>query len=96
MIYSVHGYYGKINGRKPQAKIEAIVFAASPSLAQELVEKLFDGYPVLFDYFTVVGGTEQDLQKIYRERPELVGIDPHRGYIYNQFSHKESIRRYFK
>ncbi len=96
MIYSVHGYYGKINSRKLPAKIEAIVFATNSEIAQICVEKLFDGYPAYFERFSVVGGQERDLQKIYAERPELIGRDPECGYIYNEMSHVYSIIKYFK
>ena len=78
------------------AKIEATVFAANNQLAQTLVEELFDGYPVEFDSFSTVGGIEQDLQKIYAQRPELIGVDPDHGYTYDQFYHVNCIRKYFK
>lgn len=96
MIYSVHGYYGKINSRKRPSKIETIVFAADSKSAQRLVEELFDGYPVEFEGFSTVGGMEQDLQKIYDQRPELMGVDPKRGYIYNRSFHVDCIRKYFR
>ncbi len=96
MIYSVHGYYRKINGRKQQGKIEAIVFAANSKLAQSLVEALFDGYPAELQGFSVIGGMEKNLQKIYSQRPELAGITPERGYIYNKIIHMDRIRKHFK
>ncbi len=96
MIYSVHGYYGKYRSRKPQAKIEAIVFARDSELAEDLVKRLFDGYPVELEYLNVVGGQEKDLNVIYEQRPELRSENPDRGYIYNELSHKNAICRYFK
>lgn len=96
MIYSVHGYYRKINGRKRESKIEAIVFAANSELAQSLIEKLFDCYPADLYGFSTIGGTEKDLQVIYSQRPELIGIDPNQGYIYNKMYHTRCIQRYFK
>lgn len=96
MIYTVHGYYGKINSRKQQAKIEATVFAANAELAQSLVERLFDRYPANLDYFNVTSGTNKTLGEIYQERPELQGISPDCGYIYNLFFHKDCIYKYFK
>lgn len=96
MIYSVHGYYGKINSRKKPSKIEAIVFAANSELAESLVEGLFDGYPADLQGFSTIGGMEQDLQAIYSQRPELAGIDPNRGYIYKHIYHADCIRKYFK
>lgn len=96
MIYSVHGYYGKQHSRKAHSKIEAIVFARSRELAEDIVKRLFDNYPVEFEYFSIVGGQEQDLNAIYEQRPELRYENPDRGYIYNEFSHKNAIYRYFK
>lgn len=96
MIYSVHGYYRKLNSRKQPSKIETIVFASSSELAQELVERLFDGYPADLYGFSVVGGLERNLQVIYEQRPDLKGIDPDRGYVYNHASLSTSIYRYFK
>ncbi len=96
MIYSVHGYYGKINSRKQQSKIEAIVFAANRELAQKLVEDLFCDYPAVLEGFSAVGGMEKDLQKIYSQRPELVGISPEQGYIYNKMYHINCIYKYFR
>lgn len=96
MIYSVHGYYGKINSRKQQSKIEAIVFAANRELAQNLVEDLFHDYPAVLEGFSTVGGMEKDLQKIYAQRPELAGISPEQGYIYNEMYHVNCIYKYFR
>lgn len=96
MIYSVHVYYGKQHSRKAHSKIEAIVFARNSNLAVDLVKRLFDGYHVEFEYFSVVGGQEQDLNVIYEQRPELRYEDPDRGYIYDEFSLRDDIYRYFK
>lgn len=96
MIYSVHGYYGKQHSRKAHSKIEAIVFARNRELAEDLVKRLFDDYPVEFEYFSVVGGQEQDLNAIYEQRPDLRYENPDRDYIYNEFSHRNAIYRYFK
>ncbi len=96
MIYSVHGYYGKQHSRKAHSKIEAIVFARSHELAEDLVKQLFDDYPVEFESFSVVGGQEQDLNAIYEQRPELRYENPDRGYIYGEFSHRNAIFQYFK
>ena len=96
MIYSVHVYYHKLNSRKRPAKIEAIVFAANKQMAEDMVRSLFTDYPVEFEPFSVVGTEGKTLQEIYSERPELVGITPEQGYIYNWMSHINSIQRYFK
>lgn len=96
MIYSVHGYYSKMNSRKQPSKIEALVFADSRDRAEELVTQLFDGYPANLDSFSVVGDLERDLKKIYDQRPELIGIDPNHGYIYNEMYHISCIRKYFR
>ena len=96
MVYSVHGYYGKYGSRKQQNKIEAIVFARDSLLAESLVKEMFDGYPATFSAFTVVGGNEMDLEKIYAERPELMRVSPDEGYVYSEFAHKRTIARYFK
>lgn len=96
MIYSVHGYYGKQYSRKAQAKIEAIVFAANCELAENAVKRLFEGYPVEFGGFSVIGGQEQNPKVIYEQRPELRYENPDKGYIYNEFSHRHDIRQYFK
>lgn len=95
MIYSVHGYYRKRNSRKQLSKIEAIVFANSRERAEELIEELFEDYPAELEPLSVVGGLEHDLNKIYAERPELWGIDPNCGYIYNKMYHINCIRKYF-
>lgn len=95
MIYSVHGYYGKLGSRKREAKIEAIVFASSDKHAEELVKELFSGCPVYFDRFSVIHGEETDLKKIYEQRPELIGTSPEKGYVYDEFAHSNTIRRYF-
>jgi len=95
MIYSVHGYYGKYGSRKRPAKIEAIVFASSESHAEKLVKELFSAYPVYFDSFSVIHGAETDLKKIYEQRPELIGISPEKGYVYEEFTHSYTIRKYF-
>ena len=96
MIYSVHGYYGKYGSRKQQNKIEAIVFARDSLLAENLVKEMFNGYPATFSSFTVIGGNEMDLEKIYAERPELMRISPDVGYVYSEFAQKRTIARYFK
>lgn len=96
MIYSVHGYYGKINSRKQQSKIEAIVFAEDRDLAEKLVIDLFEGYPADLEGFSVVGGMERDIDKIREERPELRYIDPKEGYIYNESIFRYDIAKYFK
>ena len=95
MIYSVHGYYSKINSRKQPSKIEALVFANSRDHAEELVVQLFDDYPANLEPFSVVGGLERDLKKIYDQRPELTGIDPNHGYIYDRMYHINCIHKYF-
>lgn len=77
------------------SKIETIVFAENAELAQSLVEKLFDRYPAVLSGFSTVGGTERDLKIIYEARPELIGIDPKRGYIYNESFLRNGIYRYF-
>lgn len=77
-------------------KIEALVFAANSQLALSLIEGLFVHYPADLQGFNVSGGTENNLDKIYSERIELQGIDPDKGYIYQEMSHQESIRKYFK
>ena len=96
MIYSVHGYYSKIGSRKHQAKIEAIVFASNEEKAVELVKGMFDGYPATFDYFSAMCGQETDINKIYAQRPELIGHSPDTEYIYNEIYHKNVIQRYYK
>lgn len=96
MIYSVHGYYGKYGSRKQQNKIEAIVFARDGVLAEKLVKEMFRDYPATLNAFTVIGGNEMDLEKIYTERPELMRISPDVGYVYSEFAHKRTIARYYK
>ena len=58
--------------------------------------EMFEGYPATFSAFTVIGGNEMDLEKIYRDRPELMRISPDVGYVYSEFAHKRTIARYFK
>ena len=96
MIYSVHGYYSKIGSRKHKAKIEAVVFASNKDNAEQLVKSMFDGYPASFESFNVISGQEKDINKIYAQRPELRGIDTETGYIYDEFSHANTIYRYYE
>lgn len=96
MIYSVHGYYGKMNSRKAKSKIEAIVFASSRDMAENLILALFEDYSADVDYLSVVGGIEKDVTKIYEQRPELIGKDPNCGYIYNEMYHIQCIKKYFR
>lgn len=95
MIYSVHGYYGKLGSRKREAKIEAIVFASSDKHAEKMVKDLFSGYPAYFDRFNVIHGEETELKKIYELRPELIGTSPEKGYVYEEIAHCNTIQRYF-
>lgn len=95
MICSVHGYYKKRSGRKMSNKIEALVFASSIEHAQELVGKMLSEFPVEIEYLNGAG-LKRPLEEIYKERPELRGITPERGYIYNEYIQRDSIRRYVK
>ncbi|MDP4092553.1 MAG: hypothetical protein Q8920_04260 [Bacillota bacterium] len=96
MIYSVHFYYSKLNSRKQPNKFEGIVFAKDQERVKELIEDMIKNYPIkLQEPLSIVGGVrEKSLQEIYDERPELIGISPEQGYIYNEFPQKISIKRY--
>ncbi len=97
MIYSVHFYYHKIGSRKAASKFEGIVFAKNQEHAEELVKKLISGYPIETEEpFGIIGGSDKTLEEIYNERPELIGIIPEQGYIYNEFMHRNSISRYVR
>lgn len=97
MIYSVHFYYHKRGSRKAASKFECIVFAKNQDHAGELVKKLISGYPIEAEEpFSIIGGSDKTLEEIYKERPELIGITPERGYIYNEFVHRNSISRYVR
>ncbi|NLI93919.1 MAG: hypothetical protein GX434_17500 [Peptococcaceae bacterium] len=98
MIYSVHFYYHKINSKKTPNKFEGIVFAKSQAHAEELVRKMISNYPIeVEEPFSIIGSlSEKTLQEIYTERPELKGILPEQGYIYNEASHRNSISRYIR
>jgi hypothetical protein len=95
-IYSVHGYYGKLNSRKQHSKIEVIVYAKSATQAESMVRKLFDRYPADIEYLNVAGKRIEDGESIYDCRPELVGVNPDDGYIYNKFIHQRAIGKYFR
>jgi hypothetical protein len=97
MIYSVHFYYHKRNSRKAASKFEGIVFAKSQDHAEELVKKLISDYPIEAEEpFSIMGGPDKALEEIYKERPELIGITPEQGYIYNEVMHRNSISRYVR
>ena len=97
MIYSVHFYYHKRNSRKAASKFEGIVFAKSQVHAEELVKKLISNYPIEAEEpFSIMGGSDKTLEEIYKERPELIGITPKQGYIYNEYVHRNSISRYVR
>lgn len=97
MIYSVHFYYHKRNSKKAASKFEGIVFAKSQDHAEELVKKLFSAYPIETEEpFSIIGGSGKILEEIYKECPELIGITPEQGYIYNEFMHRNSISRYVR
>jgi hypothetical protein len=96
MIFSVHCYYQKNGSRKAAHKFEGIVFAKDREHASDLVERLLSDYPVSIEGMTNVAGgfTEKSLEQIYDERPELIGITPEQGYIYNEQFHRNAIRKY--
>ncbi|MBS4024136.1 MAG: hypothetical protein KGZ96_00510 [Clostridia bacterium] len=95
MIYSVHFYYDKTNSKKTVNKFEGIVFAKSREHAGEIIRKMISDYPIeVEEPFSIIGGLDKTLEEIYNERPELNGITPEQGYIYNEFMHKNSISRY--
>jgi hypothetical protein len=95
-VYSVHGYYGKLNSRKTHQKIEALVFAKTANQAENIVRDLFDRYPADIEYITVAGGQIENGESIYARHPELEGMNPDTGYLYNAFSHQSAIYKYFK
>ncbi len=96
MIFSVHFYYRKLRSREAANKFEGIVFAENSKHAEELVRKLISDYPVEVDgRISIIGSiTAKTLDEIYEERPEIREISPEQGHIYNEFFHKNSIRRY--
>lgn len=97
MIYSVHFYYHKIGSRKASSKFEGLVFAKDQDHAEELVKKMISDYPIEAEEpFSIIGGSNKTLEEIYKERPELNGISPEQGYIYDEFSHRNSINRYVR
>ncbi len=97
MIYSVHFYYYKRSSRKASSKFEGIVFAKSQDHAEELVKKLISNYPIEAEEpFSIMRGSDKTLEEIYKERPELIGITPEQGYIYNELMHRNSISRYIR
>lgn len=97
MICSVHFYYHKRGSRKAATKFEGIVFAKNKDHAEELVKKLISDYPIEAEEpFSIIGGSDKTLEEIYKERPELIGITPEQGYIYNEFMHRNFISRYVR
>lgn len=97
MIYSVHFYYHKRSSGKAASKFEGVVFAKSQDHAEELVKKLISNYPIEAEEpFSIMGGSDKALEEIYKERPELIGITPEQGYIYNEIIHRNSISRYVR
>lgn len=95
MIYKIHSYYSKLNSRKSESKLEVLVIAKDADHAEELVLKLFKGYPYSIRDFTCRGSIDKSLEKIYEDRPELQGISPEKGYIYNEWIYKDRIRKYY-
>lgn len=94
MVYSVHCHFRKLSSNKASYKFEGIVFAKNNDHADDLVRKLLSNFPVKIESVSVIGNNEKTLTEIYNERPELIGISPEQGYIYNEFVHEASIRRY--
>ncbi|MCY9593967.1 hypothetical protein PC41400_14755 [Paenibacillus chitinolyticus] len=94
MIYSVHCYFHKINSRKAGSKFEGIVFAKNKEHAEEIVRALFSKYPIEIESMSAVGREDRTLDEVYTERPELIGISPERGYLYNEYTHKVRISKY--
>ncbi|UVI32063.1 hypothetical protein [Paenibacillus spongiae] len=96
MIYTIHFWYKKSNSKKSAHKFEGIVFAKNEDHAKELVKNLFTDFPIVVEGMMTARGslTERTLNDIYNERPELIGISPEQGHIYDEFSHRNSIRRY--
>lgn len=94
MIYSVHSYFSKLNSNKAGSKFEGIVFAKDRSHAEELVRGLISKYPTKIENISVIGNSEKTLADIYTERPELIGVLPEKGYIYDEYSHSMRIRKY--
>ncbi len=95
MICSVHGYYKKQGGKKAPMKIEAIVFASDEDKAEDLVRQLFSGYPADIEYLNTISNTRDNEETISNQRPELRGISPDTGYIYNKLYHRKIISKYF-
>jgi hypothetical protein len=97
MIYSVHFYYRKLLSNKAACKFEGIVFAKNKTHAEELIRKLISGFQIeVNDGIHIIGNESKTLDEIYKERPELMRVSPEQGFIYNEFSHKNAIRRYLK
>ena len=52
---------------------------------------------ILTDLKFIIDHTkDKTLEEIYKERPELMGITPEQGYIYNEYKHRDSISRYVR
>lgn len=94
MIYSVHCHYRKLNSNKASHKFEGIVFAKDRTKAKEMVRNILSKYPVEIENMSAIGNEDKTLGEIYAERPELIGISPEQGYIYNEYSHNSNISRY--
>ena len=55
-----------------------------------MVKKLISDYLIEAEEpFSIIKGSDNTLEKIYKERPELIGIMPEQGYIYNDFTHRK-------
>lgn len=66
------------------------MFAKSQDHEEELVKKLISDYLIEAEEpFSIIKGSDNTLEKIYKERPELIGITPEQGYIYNDFTHRK-------
>lgn len=94
MIYSVHFYYKKFNSRKQPGKFESIVFAKNKQRAKDLIYELISGLPIEIEYMSVCGSEDYTLEDIYAKRPELRGITPEEGYIYNREYYLNIFRKY--
>jgi len=94
MIYSVHCHFHKINSRKASSKFEGIVFAKNQEHAEEIVRALFLKYPIAIESVSVSGREDRTLEEVYAERPELIGILPEHGYLYDEYMHKVRISKY--
>ena len=58
-----------------------------------MIENVIVEAGLFVEYSTVIG-TDKSLEEVYNERSDLRGIEPERGYIYEEWPMRATLRKY--